>query len=113
MHRLHSSVARRGVGVHIARIVGFGAALTALTGIVVADVTAAEPDEPVALALVADRVAPADAIADERGPELLAAVVVVPDAVAAPTAAPPAPEPARPKKKRRAGKLKFGRFEGY
>lgn len=115
MHKLRSSGGRRGIGVHVVRIAALSAALTALTGIVVADVVAAEPEAPAEAVIVGDEWR---AEADERGPVLLAAAVVVPDAVAAP----PAPElleidepmePPTPKKKRRASKLKFGSFDGY
>lgn len=112
MHRFHSPAARRGLGVAVARIAVFSAALMAITGIVVADVIAAEVEEPAAMAL-------GDAIADERGPVLLAAAVVVPNAVLPAVVSLPElipeliPEQPKVKKKRRSGKLKFGRFEGY
>lgn len=113
MHKLRPTTARRGIGVHLVRIAAFSAAFTALGGIVVADVLGADLDEPTAMALLAD-----GPFAVDLGPVLLAAAVVVPDALT--PAAPalddliPPPELEPPKKKRRrAGKLKFGRFEGY
>jgi len=118
MHKLRPSTARTGVGVHLVRIVALSAALTALGGIVVADVLGADLEEPTALALLADD----GASSAEPGPPLLAAAIVVPDDLR-PAAAdlPPVPldldalRPPRQKKPRkpRAGKLKFGRFEGY
>lgn len=112
MHKLRSPGGRRGIGVHVARVAAFSAALTALTGIVVADVIAAEPEAPAEASIAGD-----EGRAEADGPVLLAAAVVVPDAVA--VAAPELPEldepmePPTPKKKRRASKLKFGSFEGY
>ena len=110
MHKLRSP-AHRDIGLRVARITTFCAAVAAITGIVVADVTAAEAEQPIALALVAED--PVDAVAersaDAEVPVLLAAAVAVPDAL--PVLTPPEPIP--PKKKRRASKLKFGRFEGY
>lgn len=110
MHKLPA--ARRGPGVHLARIAALSTALTALTALVVADVTAAESDEPTPLALVVD--AP-DLDTHAEAPALIA--LVLPDAVK------PAPsvlddfvpmlEQEKPKKPRRRSKLKFGRFEGY
>ena len=111
MHRFHSPAARRGFGVHIARIAAFSAALMAITGIVVADVIAAEVDDPAAMALGDDDALAVDKIADDRGPLLLAVVVpsgALPTAVSLPELT---PEP--PKKKRGPRKIKFGRFEGY
>ena len=80
--------------------------------VVIADVTAAESDEPTPLALVVD--AP-DVDTHAEAPALIA--LVLPDAVK------PAPsvlddfvpmlEQEKPKKPRRRSKLKFGRFEGY
>ncbi len=114
MHKLRSSAGRRGIGAHVVRVAAFSAALMAITSIVVADVIAAEPEEP-AMALIVGEGWPAGAVADERGPLLLAAAVVVPDAVPAPASSLPEdmapPEP--PKKKKRRSKIKFGRFEGY
>lgn len=114
MHKLRSPAGRRGIGVHVVRIAAFSAALMAITSIVVADVIAAESEEP-AMALLAADGWSAGVVADERGPVLLAAAVVVPDAVLAPAPSvleeltPPVP----PKKRKRRSKLKFGRFEGY
>lgn len=108
MHKLRSSGGRRGIGVHVARIAAFSAALIALTGIVVADVLAAE------LEVTEASIAGDDWEAEASGPALLA--VVVPDAPEALPAMdlPLEPmEPPQPRKKRRAGKLKFGRFDGY
>jgi hypothetical protein len=114
MHKLRSSGGRRGIGVHVVRIAAFSAALTALTGIVVADVIAAEPEEPAVASITGDEWR-GEADVDERGPVLLA--VVVPDVVPAPMSDLPElealPEPPKPKKKRRPSKMKFGRFEGY
>lgn len=112
MHRFHSPAARRGFGVHVARIAVFSAALMAITGIVVADVIAAEVEEPAAMALGDDDAVVLDTFADERGPLLLAVVVpsgALPTAVSLPELTPEPPK----LKKRRSGKLKFGRFEGY
>ena len=115
MHKLRSPLTGRGPGVHLARIAALSTALTALTALVVADVTAAESEDPTALALV-DVASP-----DVEAP--LIAARVMPDAVAppAPTDAqllamaidePPAQlEKPKPKKKKR--KLSYGRFEGY
>jgi hypothetical protein len=110
MHKLRSPVGRRGIGVHLVRAAAFSAALLAITGIVVADVIAAEPEEPVVA-----RIAAEPGSADAEAPVLLAAAVVVPDAVV--VAAQGLPEdlapPEPPKKKKRSSKIKFGRFEGY
>lgn len=112
MHKLRSPVGRRGIGVHLVRAAAFSAALLAITGIVVADVIAAEPEEPVVARIAA---APGSADAEAPAPVLLAAAVVVPDAVV--VAAQGLPEefapPEPPKKKKRSSKIKFGRFEGY
>ncbi len=109
MHRFHSPAARRGIGVHVARIAIFSAALVAITGIVVADVVAAEVEEPAAMALGDDDSLMVDTIADGRGP-LQLAVVVPSGALPAAVALPALP---KPKKKRGPPKIKFGRFEGY
>lgn len=111
MHKLRSPGGRRGIGVHVVRVAAFSAALLAITGIVVADVFAAEPEEA-AIGLAEG--ASAGAGVDERGPVLLAAAVIVPEGVA-PLAAslPEVEEPEPPVKKKRSSKLKFGRFEGY
>ncbi len=99
--------------VHVVRIAALSAALTALTGIVVADVVAAGP-ELAASSIAADEWF---ADADARGPVLLAAAVVVPDAAPAPVPVLPASEellePPAPRKKDRPRKMKFGRFDGY
>lgn len=116
MHKFHSPAARRGIGVLIARIAAFSAALMAITSIVVADVLAAETDEPAAMMLIDDDTRLVDANADERGPVSLAVVVpngALPVAASLPELIPELDEPPRPKKKRRSSKLKFGRFEGY
>lgn len=113
MHKLRSFATRRGLGVHVVRLATLSAALTALTALIVADVTAAESDELVALSLPdAD---PHDLDTTIDTPQLLAPVV--PDALA--PSAPPPPQlladttPEKPKKPKRRSKLKFGRFEGY
>lgn len=112
MHPLHSSVARRGIGAHFVRVVTFSAALTTITTIVVADVVAAEPAEPTAMGL-------REHDAEERGAELLAVHVQVPDALVPVAVVTPelevVPEPAPAPKQRKARKKKiaFGRFEGY
>lgn len=97
--------------VHVVRIAALSAALTALTGILVADVVAAGPE--VAAASIATDEWFADA--DASGPMLLA--VVLPDAAPAPVAALPELEelfePPAPQKKHRPRKMKFGRFDGY
>lgn len=114
MHMVRSHAARRGLDIFV-RVSAFSVALTALTGIVVADVIDTGVDEPPPLALTEDDGAVAGELAAERGPGLLVAAVVVPDALmsAAPIVMEEQPPPAPPKKKRRSGKLKFGRFEGY
>lgn len=111
MHMIRSHAARRGLDIFV-RVAAFSVALTALTGIVVADVIDAGVDEPPPLALVDEDGANAGELAAERGPGLLVAAVVVPDALmsAVPIAMEDLEPPAPPKKKR---KLKFGRFEGY
>jgi hypothetical protein len=103
--------AQRDYGVHLARLITFSAALAAITGIIVADLTASEADEPaaMALALVDDDATPADRAAEGEVPVMLAAEVAVPDA---PEIAAPEPAPVK-KKKQRKSKLNFGRFEGY
>ncbi len=112
MHTLRSSAARRAPGAHLLRILMLSTALTGLMTIIVADVTAAESDEPTPLALTDDTPDPAAPVAP---PQLLA--LVVPDAItpSAPTLPELLPdltdEPPRPRKKR--NKLKYGRFEGY
>lgn len=112
MHTLRSSAARRAPGAHLLRILMLSTALTGLMSIIVADVTAAESDEPTPLALADEAPDPAAPLA---APQLLA--LVVPDAIApAPATLPellPEPIDARPKKPKKRGKLKFGRFEGY
>ncbi|MBA3549979.1 MAG: hypothetical protein H0T76_26165 [Nannocystis sp.] len=119
MHRFHSPAARRGIGVHIARIAVFSAAVMAITGVVVADVIAAEDEEPAAMVLGDDDSLAVDMIADERGPLQLAVVVpigalpvagILPQFISEPDFG---SGPPKLKKKRRSGKLKFGRFEGY
>jgi len=108
MHKLPA--ARRGPGVHLVRIAALSTALTALTALVVADVTAAESDEPTPLALTADT---PDLDTHADAPVLLAAIV--PDAIAPQPSLDelPARGEEKPKKQRRRSKLKFGRFEGY
>lgn len=106
MHKLRPPAARRGIGVVLVRVTTFCAALAAITGIVVADVTAAEAEEPAALNVADDDAVPAPTIDAEK---FAAVDVVLPDAVEPP----PPPPPATPKKKKRSGKLRFGRFEGY
>lgn len=112
MHKLRSFATRRGLGVHFVRLATLSAALTALTALLVADVTAAESDELVALSLVDGD--PGELDATLGAPRLLA--LVVPDAVAP---SPTTPQllidiaQEKPKKPRRRSKLKFGRFEGY
>lgn len=111
MHKLRSFATRRGLGVHVVRLATLSAALTALTALIVADVTAAESDELVALSLPDADTHDLDTTID--APQLLAPVV--PDAVA--PSAPPPPQlladTEKPKKPKRRSKLKFGRFEGY
>lgn len=107
------SPAQRDFGVHLARLITLSAALAAITGIVVADLTASGADEPAAMALARtdDDAAPADRAAEGEVPVLLAAAVELPDA---PLAAPPEPVQVEKKRKKpRRSKLSFGRFEGY
>lgn len=113
MHKLRSPAARRGPGVHLARIAAFSTALTALTVLVVADVTAAESDEPTALALIdtTDPISAAPWIAARILPDAIAPATPSLEQLAAITGE-PLDKPTKPKKKRRS-KLEYGHFEGY
>jgi hypothetical protein len=109
MHKLRSPGGRRGIGVHVVRIAALSAALLTMTGIVVEDVIAAEPGAQALLLLLEEGV-DSEALA----PVLLAAAVVVPDAMQALNPEPPELEPGpEPPRKKRRPRVKFGRFEGY
>ena len=103
MHKLRPSTGL----VRAAHVLTFASALAALTGFVVADVIAAEAEQPTALAI---RGAPElDPLLPAPAPELLAMAIVVPDAAAPEPAPPPVTE--KPRKPHR--KIKFGRFDSY
>jgi len=110
MHEHRSLTTRLVSCVHLlrlARAASFAAAVTGVTAFVIVDVLAAEHDDPGLLTITdAPELLPTPAPA----PVLLAAAIVVPDAVAVPE---PIPEPVAKPKQKRSKKIKFGRFDSY
>ncbi len=110
MHEHRSLTTRRRSSVHLLRLLraaSLAAAITGITAFVVADVLAAEHDDP-GLLTITD--APEPTPTPAPAPVLLAAAIVVPDAVTVPE---PIPEPVAKPKKKRSKKIKFGRFDSY